>query len=205
MEEAPISLLSQEDNNLETSQNENSNEANASAREQVDMMEIQSIVLREFTEKANSILEQLHAAKQSYETYKPSGDMKTSGAAVEEPVAKKVKIDHRITTNDRQCTSADRDSDTISLNPSDNEFSEDEGADLEDYDQEEQEEEEVNEDPDFQDLLNSIEENLGPNIDQKLASVMQNIWGKSTITDKMKKHFKKIKIPITQNSLLHLY
>ena len=147
----PISLLSQEDNNMTATQTQNSNEANA--REEVDMMEIHSIVLREFTEKANSILEQLHAARQSYELNKP---MKTSGAAVEEPVAKKVKIDHRITTNDRQCTSADRDSDTISLNPSDNEFSEDEGADLEDYDQEEQEEEAVNEDPDFQDFLNSI-------------------------------------------------
>ena len=65
MEEAPISLLSQEDNNLETSQNENTNEANANAREQVDMMEIQSIVLREFTEKANSILEQLTVICQS--------------------------------------------------------------------------------------------------------------------------------------------
>ena len=118
MDEAPISLLSQEDNNTETSQNQNENNE-ANTREQVDMMEIQSIVLREFTEKANSILQQLHAAKQSYELYKPSGDTKTSGAAVEEPVAKKVKVDHRLTTNDRQCTSADRDSDTISLNPSD--------------------------------------------------------------------------------------
>ena len=112
-------------------------------------MEIHSIVLRECTEKANSILEQLHAARQSYELNKPSGDIKTSGAAVEEPIAKKTKIDHKITTNDRECTSADRDSDTLSLNPSDNDFSEDEQADLEDYDQEDQEEEEVNEDLTF--------------------------------------------------------
>ena len=89
MEEAPISLLSQEDNNIEASQNQDENSNEANAREEVDMMEIHSIVLREFTEKANSILEQLHAARQSYELNKPSGDIKTSGAAVEEPIAKK--------------------------------------------------------------------------------------------------------------------
>ena len=52
MEEAPISLLSQEDNNMAASQNQNENSNKANAREEVDMMEIHSIVLREFTEKS---------------------------------------------------------------------------------------------------------------------------------------------------------
>ena len=44
----------------------------------------------------------------------------------------------------------------------------------------------------YKDLVESIDEDLGPNIESQLAEVMKTIWGKSKLSDKHKKLFKKI-------------
>ena len=43
--------------------------------------------------------------------------------------------------------------------------------------------------------MDSIDDNLGPDIDPKLATVLLNIWGKSKFSKQQKKEFKKIKVP----------
>ena len=50
-------------------------------------------------------------------------------------------------------------------------------------------------DPEFRDLLDSIEVNLGPKMEKDLTGVISQIWAKSTYTDKQKKEFEKILIP----------
>ena len=58
-----------------------------------------------------------------------------------------------------------------------------------------QEQDDGLDDPAFRDLLESVEAAFGPPMDEKLASVMQKIWGQAKITDTWKKTFKEILIP----------
>ena len=176
--------------------------ANGAFEESFNILELQTHLIKQFEEKANNILLELNQVKNNMAI--KSGGGSPSQGTTDEPQAKRVKQGD--SSRDKNYTNLQDESehelhsdqdDSISLHPTDNEFSEGEDEEFQSYVNPPMEEDLIDdvEDPILKDLMDSIDDDLGPDIDPKLATVLLNIWGKSKFSERQKKDFKKIKVP----------
>ena len=162
----------------------------------LDMFDRQHRMLAKVTRKATKLLNLIQISKQDINDLQDQGG---SGINADNtsPPAKRQKISREIDLSD---ISSGNEDDTLSIAASENEFSDEEGQNLlENYDMAPElgVDDILDEyyDQGYKDLVESIDEDLGPNIESQLAEVMKTIWGKAKLSDKHKKLFKKIKVP----------
>ena len=146
----------------------------------LDMFDRQHKMLAKVTRKATKLLNLIQISKQDINDLQDQGG---SGINVDNtsPPAKRQKISREIDLSD---ISSGNEDDTLSIAASENEFSDEEGQNLlENYDMAPElgVDDILDEyyDQGYKDLVESIDEDLGPNIESQLAEVINTIWGKA--------------------------
>ena len=142
---------------------------NGSFEESFNILELQTRLIEQFKEKANNILLESNQVKNNLAI--KSGGGPPSQGTTDEPQAKRAKQgessrDKNYTNLQDESENSDQD-DSISLHPSDNDFSEGEDEDFQAYVNPSLEEDLINdvEDHILKDPMDSIDDDLGPDID----------------------------------------
>ena len=185
-------------------------ESDISMQGQFDFLQQHCAVISKMATKAQEAMQEIQSLKLIMLSQTTPAASKRSGTSMcpnISPPRKKSKEDRAVNDIFQAGGSGeDSDDESISVHASENEFSEgpnddDDPSDkLDSFDapapfSTENTDASDTMDPEFKDLLDSIEVNLGPKMEEDLAGVMSQIWGKSTYTDKQKKEFEKILIP----------